>query len=227
MCDPVTAGLILTAGAGMGSTALNVRNANKQDSIAAAGIRKNADSQAEANRRVLEQVNDIAQNTGEQERTASLEDFQRALRAGRDRTEGSLQPQIGANPRFAESVSAGKTDLRKRGDELAERLSIIDGILRQRMNENLDVGRTRSDLNAIGANISADDFLTRLRIQGQQVNPWVAGLLDVAKGVGSGLAMKAPGGAATGAPKIVGTNAPFGGAGAVNPFFKPSYAGAL
>lgn len=223
MCDPVT-GLILAASAAGGQAFVQDRNLKKQDKIAAQGILKQGESQAEANQRVLQQINDIGANTGEEERANSLADFQAALRAGRGGTQGSLQTVAGANPRFAESVESGRAQLQNRGDEMAERLSTIEGILRQRMNEQLDVGQTQADLRGIEANSAADDFLTRLRIQGQQVNPWVSAALDFVKGAGTGAALKAPKVTPTGgAPAIVGVNAPIGGAGAVNPFFTPSF----
>lgn len=222
MCDPVTAGLILSA-VGGGATAINsARTLKKADRTTAAGIIKNAANQREADARVNQQISDIGANTGEAERGASLEDFQSALRAGQGDTEGALSPVVGANPRFAERVAEGKAGLQTEGGEQAQRLSIIDGILRQRINEGQDINRTAGDLNRIKADISGEEFLTRLRAASHTNNPIVDVLGGVAKGAGSSLALgglKLPGAGAGGAPAIIGeAGVPIGGAGAVGPF---------
>lgn len=222
MCDPVTAGLILTAASG-GASAINNNNALKrQDRQAAAGIRNTAREQTAANQRVNQQIQDIGANTGEAERSAALGDFQNALRTNRGATEGSQQDVAGASDRFAERVGAGREAVRGEGQDQAERLSVIDGILRQRIGEGQDIGRTGADINAIKNNISAEDFLTKLRVAGERPNQLVDFLAGVGKGVGSGMVMgniKLPGGSVpSGQPMLPGINAPVGSAGAVNPF---------
>lgn len=192
MCDPVTAGLILTGVSG-GATVLNNNAAlRRADRETARGIRNNAASQREANDRVNEQISDLAANTGEAERAASLEDFQNALRSGRDATDASLSPVVNASDRFVQGQGDARAAVRTDGEEQAQRLSVIDGILRQRINEGQDIGRTGSDLNRIKGNIDAEQFLSRLRASEQRPNMAVDLLAGIGKGIGSGLALKVP-----------------------------------
>jgi hypothetical protein len=192
MCDPVTAGLLISAVGGGASAINNDQALRRKDKQAAAGIRANSQRQGEANTRVNEQIDEIAANTGEAERTASLSDFQNALRSSADSRDGSLQGVSGANDRFAERVSQGKQAVTTRGNDKAQNLSIIDGILRQRQNEGINVGRTGSDLSEIGRQVSAEDFLTRLRVQGEQPNGLINALAGIAQGVGNGLTARGP-----------------------------------
>jgi hypothetical protein len=222
MCTGAEVGLILAATGGGASAINNARTLKKQDTTTALGIQKNAKSQREADARVNKQISDIGTNTGETERAASLNDFQNALRAGQSDTEGALSPVVGANARFAEGVSGAKADLQTEGGEQAQRLSVIDGILRQRIGEGQDINRTAGDVNAIKNNITGQEFLTRLKAASHTNNPLVDVLAGVAKGAGSSLALGGilpGGGAAGGAPAIIGeAGVPIGGAGAVGPF---------
>lgn len=192
MCDPVTTGIILTGVSGGASLINNQNTLKRQDRQAAAGIRKNAANQREANSRVNEQIDTLGANSGEAETSDALAAFQNALRSARPETEGSVQDVPGASQRFAERVGQGRASVAADGDAQAERLSIIDGILRQRINEGRGISRTGSDINAIGADISAEDFLTRLRVNSERNNPVVDLLAGIGKGVGSGIALKAP-----------------------------------
>ena len=126
MCDPVTAGLILTAASG-GTEAINQHQAlRRQDKQAAEGIRRQGRIQAGASKRVDEQIDDFATSTGESERADSLEGFLNAIRESKGATEGALDPIATANPRFAERVTGGKARIAKAGTEQAGRLSRID-----------------------------------------------------------------------------------------------------
>ena len=192
MCDPVTAGLIITAVAGGVSTVNQQRALKKQDREVARGIREQGEIQRESNRRVNEQIDELAGATGEAEQAAALSDFQQAIRSGREQTEGSTQDVVGASDRFAERVGDARASVRGEGQEQAERLSVIDGILRQRIGEGQDIGRTESDLTALRNTSNAADFLTRLRASEIRPNPWVDLAAGIAGGVGSGMAMRPP-----------------------------------
>ena len=218
MCDPITAGLILTAVSG-GAEAVNTNQAlRRQDKQAAEGIRRQGVIQSGASARIGEQIEDVVQSTGESERKQSLDGFLNALRNSSDATEGALDPVLAANPRFAERVSGGKSELRTLGAEQAGRLSRIDAPIFQRQAEAGRLGRTAVDINEFGRQSTMEDFLTRLRIASEQPNPLVSVLSKVGKGVGSALTLRVPGkGLDIGALLSAGTivdNVP------VNPFFK-------
>lgn len=192
MCDPATAGLIISAVAGGMSAKSNRDTLKRQDRQAARGIKNQAENQVEANRRVNEQIQDIAGSTGESEQAAVLGDFQSALRTGRADTDASQQDVVGASDRFAERVGSGREATKAQGSEQAERLSVIDGILRQRVGEGVDIGRTGSDINAIRGNVSAEDFLTQLRVAGERPNAGMDFAANLAGGIGAGMSQRAP-----------------------------------
>lgn len=52
----------------------------------------------------------------------------------------------------------------------------------QRRNEGFDMNRTRQQLSVLGEQAASNDFLTRLRLEGIQPNPWIAALGSLAGG---------------------------------------------
>lgn len=202
MCDPVTAGLVLTA-VGGGTSYINEQNALKrQDRQAAEGIRRQGELSRKSNMRVNDQVQDIAGSTGEAERAQSLEGFLNALRQSDESATGGLPGVAGANARYAEDVEAGRSKVRTEGTERAGRLSRIDAPLYQRMNEGHRVGRTAQDVGELGRQSTAEDYLTRLRVAAEQPNALIGALAKTLQGVGSGLTMGAGGVANMGAPNL-------------------------
>ncbi len=192
MCDPVTGGLILSA-VGGGAQALNTRSTLKRkDRETARGIRAQGEISRRSNERVNEQIAEIAGATGEGEKAEALGGFLDALRASKGATEGALPAIPGANERFAERVGGGKARLAESGAGQAERLSVIEGILNQRLGEGSDVARTASDVRALGDESRAQDFLTQLRVSEQRNNPLIDLLGGVSKGAGSALALGVP-----------------------------------
>ena len=192
MCDPVTIGLILSA-AGAGTQYVNNQVALKrQDREAARGIRKQGEIQKESNQRVGEQIDDIAGSTGDAERAEALAGFQDSLRAADSTTQGSLPADalmLGANPRFAEAVSQGRSQISRDANDRAGRMSIIDAAVTQRMNEGARVGRTVTDLNEKGAQSRAEAFINKLRIAERAPNEFVNMLGQIMSGAGSAIAM--------------------------------------
>lgn len=208
MCDPVTLGLLLTAGSG-GASAVNQNQAlRRQDRQAAEGIRRQGEISRRAGQRVDDQISDVAGATGEEQKDQALNGFLNVLRASRGATEGALNPVAAASPRFAERVSAGKADLTALGENRADLLSRIDGPLRLRQSEGDDFRRTAGDLGELRRQSSAEDFLTRLRVSEERPNEFIEALAGVGKGVGSVLTLGA------GGPLAIGS----GGANVTNPF---------
>lgn len=188
MCEPATTAMLIAAAAS-GATAVNNNQAlRRQDNQLALGIQRQGENQREANKVVDKLIDKVGTNRGEAEKAAALAEFQDILRAGRDKTESSLPITGAANERFVEDVGASKRAVRTQGNEAAERLAVIDGILRQRVNEGQQVGRTESELNRIRGDITAEDFLTRLRAAAERPNAFVDVLASVGKGFASGMA---------------------------------------
>lgn len=217
MCDPVTIAMITTAVSTAAKGVNSFNTMKKKDRQAAEGIRRQGVLSSEANKRVNEQIEDIAGSTGESERAESLEGFLNAIRAAQSDTEGALDPIAGANPRFAENVEGGKAEIAASGATQASRLSRIDAPRFQRQAESARVGRTASGVNELGRQSTVEDFLTRLRVAAEQPNQLVDLLATIGQGVGSVMSLGA--GSAASGPSIIGeAGVNIGGAGAVNPF---------
>ncbi len=189
MCDPVTAGLILTAVGGGTQFVNNQAALRRQDRQAAEGIRRQGEIQRGANERVGAQIEDIATSTGETERAQALEGFLDALRVADSTTTGALPTVPGANQRFAESVEANTAALRGEGEARAGRLARIDAPRFQRIREQGRVGRTASDLGELGRQSRAEDFLTQLRVASEQPNEFINALGSIMQGAGSVIAL--------------------------------------
>lgn len=194
MCEPVTAGLLLSAVGGGTKFVNNQAALRRQDREAAEGIRRQSRIQGDANRRVGEQIQDIETSTGEAERGQSLEGFLNALREAEGSTTGALPTIAGANRRFAENVESGKAGLATGGSERAGRLSRIDAPRFQRIGEAGRIGRTATDLGETGRQSRAEDFLTRLRVASERPNEFINALGSIASGAGSALTLGAGGG---------------------------------
>ena len=194
MCDPVTAGLILTA-VGGGTKAVNQQvSLRRQDKAAAAGIRAQGELQRGANEQLNERVADIASSTGEGERAEALEGFLNTLRENQDLTGAEADPLGLGGGRFAERVAGGEATTRKAGTERAGRLSVIDAAGRQRIGERGRVADTATALGEVQRQSQAADFITRLRIASKRPNPLIDALGSTLQGAGSVVSLGAGGG---------------------------------
>ena len=193
MCDPVTAGLILTA-VGGGTKAINQQvSLRRQDKTAAEGIREQGKLQEKANIKLNEQIADIASSTGEAERTEALEGFLNTLRESQDLTGAEADPLALGGQRFAERVGAGEAATRAAGTERAGRLSTIGAAGEQRRRETGRVAGTASALSEFERQSQAKDFITRLRVASKRPNPLVSALGTTLQGAGSIVALGAGG----------------------------------
>lgn len=196
MCDPVTAGLILST-VGGGTKFINTQAAmGRKDQQAAEGIRRQGVLQRGANLKVGQQIEDIAGSTGEPERAESLGGFLDALRAAEGTTTGALPDIPGASERFAERVEGGKKRIATEGTARAGRLSRIDAPRFQRIGEGQRIGRTASDLGETARQSSAEDFLTQLRVASERPNEFLDALGSIMSGAGSAMTLGQGGGLA-------------------------------
>jgi hypothetical protein len=195
MCDPVTAGLILTT-IGGGTKAINQQvSLRRQDKAAAAGIRQQGELQRGANEQLNERIADIASSTGEGERAQALEGFLNTLRENQDLTGAEADPLALGGRRFAERVAGGEAATRKAGTERAGRLSIVDAAGRQRVAERGRVADTATALSEVERQSKAADFITRLRIASKRPNPVIDALGTTLQGAGSVVSLGTGGGA--------------------------------
>ena len=214
MCDPVTAGLILSA-VGGGTKAINQQiSLKRQDRATARGIREQGELRRGADLSVNEQIADIAGSTGEAERGEALEGFLNTLRESADVTGGTPDPLALGGQRFAERVEGGVAKTRRAGTERAGRLSTIDAARTQRLRESERVALTGLDINEIQNQSRAADFINQLRVASKRPSPLIDALGSVLQGAGSVVALGAGGGANL-------FSGPIKPAGTLSPFFTP------
>lgn len=190
MCmDPATLGLVLAA-TGTGVNTYNQQRAlSKQDKAAAQGIRQQSELQRQASGRTMQHVDEFARSDPSAEQAQSLDGFMNALRASQNSTEGSLRPVAGANPRFAEDVAASRQGLGQESAARAGRMSAIDAPMLQRLRERQQFNTAATDIGELGRQSDATDFLTRLRVNSIQPNPWLGAAAGIMQGAGTGMAM--------------------------------------
>lgn len=194
MCDPVTAGLILTA-VGGGTKAINQQvSLRRQDKATAEGIRQQGELQRGANERLNALVTEIGANTGEAERGEALEGFLNTLRGSQELTGAEVDPLGLGGGRFAERVAGGEATTRAAGTARAGRLSTIGAAGEQRRREAGRTGDVAGQLSEIQRQSQARDFITRLRVASKRPNPLVNALGTTLQGAGSIVSLGAGGG---------------------------------
>lgn len=190
---------MLTSGAALamllGGGALSAYNTNQvasaQDREAARGIRRQAEIQQRADRRVNEEVSSLESSTNADEKAARTADFLRALISARAKTESGLSGREGGEA-FQKSAATAREDLQTQGQTSAGLLAGIDAPALQRQGEAFGYGRLGTDINLLGRESSGQDWITQLRTASIRRNPW----LDLGSSLLTGTAMGAAGKAA-------------------------------
>lgn len=209
MCTGAEIGLILAA-AGTGTGLVNERAAAKaQDRQAALGIQRQSALRRQAGARAGEQVESFRESGPEESQAAALASFQEALRRAQPEADTAFFEGGAVNPRFAEDVAERQATLGDEVQDTAGRLAMIDAPRLQRQNEQIQMGRTQSDLGQLADRSQTEEFLNRMRIASRQPNPWVNGLSQLMQGVGTAMAMGTPA-AAGGAPATAAATTPAG-----------------
>jgi hypothetical protein len=150
------------------------RTLRRQQDETERGLRQQQMRQDEADRRINTQVVDVTKSTPDAEIAASNEAYMGAIRRARSQTDGSTPPILGASDRYEQDVARAGSETQGYGQRVADMFSRIDAPGMQRRREGEEMARTRTDVNRIGRDASADDFLMRLRLNNTRENPWVA-----------------------------------------------------
>lgn len=188
MCDPVTAGLILTA-VGGGAKAINTRQTGRrQDRELAAGIRRQGEIGRKSAARTQQEIADVAASGPEGEQAEALQGFMDALRANQDLTDVTQPGVPQASERFAEDLAGARAGVRTRAGGRADLLSRIDAPFRQRQRESVGRGRLATDIGRFQDRSTSADFLARLRASEQRNNPFIDIAGSILQGVGGGIA---------------------------------------
>lgn len=187
-----------------GASAYNTkRTADKQDAVAAEGIRQQAARQREADARASQEIDSLEQSSPEDEQAHALDQYLSRLRANRGNAAGDDGRTEGASDEYRRDSATAKADIANYGEKLADVMSRIRAPMEQRRSEAYGRMRTASDLEGVARNAEGDNWLNQLRQSRVRRNQW----LDAAAAAGLAYAGAAAGGAGAGA----GGGAPSGG----------------
>jgi hypothetical protein len=120
-----------------------------------------------------------------------MQRFMDTLKTARRTTAGD--PAVpGASDRYQQDVATSQAGVRNFGEQVADTLARINSATLQRINENRGFARTGDEVSGIARNAEADAFLARLRASGIMPNPYVDAAGQIATGVGTAMATRAP-----------------------------------
>lgn len=158
----------------------------RQDEIAAQGIKQQAKKGQEAARQVGEQAQRIERSQAD---TATpMQQFAEQLARTRPQTAAGLEGQFSSA--YSEAAEEAKAGVSEYGQKFADLMARLDAPTRQRQAEGFEFGRLGTGLGSLGRDASAQDFLTRLRMQGVRPNPYA----QMAAQIGQGYAQSQMGG---------------------------------
>jgi hypothetical protein len=176
---------LVTAAIGAGASAYQAKKVgDRQDSIAAAGIRNQVENQRRVNERLNRTLTDTAAVDANAPRAANdasyLQAIQRQLANG---TAGLTRR--GVSDQYDQLATGAAGDASDYAGTVAGLLSRIDAGTQLRQNERTIASDFGYDVAPIGGDIQGDEFLTRLRMGGVRRNPYVDLLAGAAQGVGN------------------------------------------
>ena len=195
---------IAAVGAGAGAYADN-RAAKRAEDISQRGIQKQSLRQREADQRVNDSLSGLEASSPDAARQESLDGFLKMLRANKGQAGGAST--VGGD-RFKEDTNAASAAIKNYGGQRADNLSRITAPGTQRVNENVAVNRTNSDIEGIARNARADAWLNQLKLQSVRADPWIKAGGQFMTGLGAGMAGAGWG---TGASSVAGNASKFAG----------------
>lgn len=161
--------------AAAGASAYNTnRTAKKQDSAAAAGIRKQAENQRQANARINRTIDEAAKSSPDAARNTATQQYLQALQRNKGGALNSLSG-VGApmSSAYADAARSASGDLLTEATDRGQVMARMDAPLLQRQSEQAAYGNLGEDLGVLGGNVAADQFLNELRVRGIRRNPWI------------------------------------------------------
>lgn len=177
--------LVLGA-ASAGATAYNSRRvANKQDATAAAGIRKQAENQRQANQRLQQTLEFAQQSKPDEVRDKARDQYLNILQSRAGQARASLAPR-GVSSAYDQEARASSKASEDLASNFAGLMARMDAPALQRQQEQFSYGNLGMDFDRIRGNVGGDEFLNRLQMAGIRRNPWLDAGAAVAGGVASG-----------------------------------------
>jgi hypothetical protein len=207
---------LAAAGAATSSYAQN-QQLKSQDKIAAEGIIKQGQLQKQGQADVSTQIGSLAKSNAASLKTSNdqLAQYRAALQQGSGISSSASPGVGGSNKAYKTAQTAAGTSASDYVGKIADSAATTQGTQLERVGEGEQMGDTAGKLGLLSGQASEQNYLTKLKVQSTQENPWLSGLgmaLSAAGGAsgGWGAGIAAAGGAANAATKAK-NNAAFSG----------------
>jgi hypothetical protein len=157
--------------------------AKKQDNVAAAGIRAQAENQRRANAKLNKALDDTAQSNPDGIRQSTQDAYLQQIQRARSQAHAGLQ-QRGISEQYDAMAGDAQGDAEAYAGNVASLLSRIDAGTLQRQQE----GNTRvalgTEFDVEDGNVRGDAFLNGLLMQGVRRNPYLDAISGAASAYG-------------------------------------------
>lgn len=164
------------------------KTADKQDAITAEGIRRQGEQQRKATARLNQTLDLFEKSNASDERVSLADRFANQIRIKRALGLEGLDTPGATSDAYEKKSDETKTRVLSRAGTLADLFSRIDAPKDQRIKERNERGDLGSDLSVYGRNSAAENYMTRLRLNGVQRDPYLDFLAAGLSGASSGLA---------------------------------------
>lgn len=163
-------------GAAVASAVLQQYNANKvakkQNQATVASLLEQQKLQREANQRINENIDQLAQSDPQDEYEGRSSDIRNQLRRQQSMALAGIQ-NTGGGEAVTEMANAAKPMAVGYGDDINRWISGIDAPMLQRQGEQFDRADVQSKLDFLRRNSAQEHNLLQLKLAGIRENPWL------------------------------------------------------
>lgn len=177
---------LAAAGAATSSYATS-QQLKKQDQIAAQGIIKQGQLQKQGNADVATTIGSVAKSNAKTQAASNdqLAQYRAALQQGAG-VSSSASPNVpGAGKAYKGAQATAGASANDYVGALAGSAATTQGTQLERVGENEQMGDTASKLGMLQGQAQNENYLTKLRVQSTQANPWLQGLGALMSAAGS------------------------------------------
>jgi hypothetical protein len=194
----LTPALVATlAGQVVGAVAQN-QQLNKQNDAAAAGIIEQGNLQKQGEGDVTALNKTVAAETPQQKTQQQLASYQKALQAAAPVQSKDVPEVAGASSAYDKEAGSARASASQYVNAMAQSAATTQGTQLERVQEGQQIGSTASNLGLLSQQSDEQSYLTKLRINSAQANPWLMATSAALKGAGSIMSMGAGGAAGIG-----------------------------
>lgn len=159
----------------------------KQDQIAAAGIIKQGQLQKQGEADVSNTIGQVAQSNAKTAAKSNdqLAQYRAALQQGSG-ISGTASPNVpGSSKAYKAAQTTAGAGASDYVNKIATGAATTEGTQLERVGENEQMGDTAGKLGMLQGQAQNENYLTKLRVQSTQANPWLQGLGALMSAAGS------------------------------------------